>query len=85
MKSPFGYHIIKLTEKKEGERKPLDQVKEQIRVQLLQKKQESSIEAYFEKMKADNHVQINDEVLGQAHKRPSGAGASRRCRARRRG
>ncbi len=73
VKSPFGYHIIKLTEKKEGEKKPIDQVKEQIRVKLLQQKQEKSIEGYFEKLKADHQVRINDEVLAKLSNAPSGA------------
>jgi len=72
VKSPFGYHIIMLDERKEGEKKPLDQVKEQIRVTLLQQKQEKSIEAHFDKLKADNQVRINDDVLAKFTAAPSG-------------
>ena len=37
VKTQYGYHIIMVTERKDGERKPFDQVKEQIRATLRNK------------------------------------------------
>lgn len=73
VKSPFGYHIIKLTEKKAGETKPLDQVKEQIRLSLLQKRQRESMEAHIDALKTAKGVQINDDVLAKYSTDPPAA------------
>ena len=65
VKSPFGNHIIMLTEKKVGEPRPLDQVKEQIRAKLISEQREKKMEAYFEQLKADAKMRIDEEVLAR--------------------
>lgn len=47
VKTQFGYHLIKVEDKKEAGESSLEEVKEQIRAELSQKKQE---EAYREKV-----------------------------------
>lgn len=71
VKSPFGYHIIKLTERKAGDTKPLEQVKEQIRFTLLQERQRQTMQDYIERLKAENQVKINDEVLARYSATPA--------------
>lgn len=73
VKSPFGYHIIMLTERKPGDTKPLEQVKEQIRFMLLQERQRQTLQDYIDKLKADNQVKINDEVLARYSPTPAPA------------
>lgn len=73
VKSPFGYHIIMLTERKPGDTKPLEQVKEQIRFTLLQERQRQTLQDYIDKLKADNQVKINDEVLARYSPTPAPA------------
>lgn len=65
VKSPFGNHIIMLTEKKVGELRPLDQVKEQIRAKLISGQREKKMEEYFEQLKADAKMRIDEEVLAK--------------------
>ena len=40
VKTQFGYHIIKVIDKKEGSDKPFDEVKGQVTQQVLRKKQQ---------------------------------------------
>jgi peptidyl-prolyl cis-trans isomerase C len=70
VKTPFGYHIIKLTEKKPGEPRPFDQVKEEIRSKLLQKKQREKVEAYFAELKRKAGVKIDEKVLAKYNPGP---------------
>jgi hypothetical protein len=65
VKSPFGYHVIVLREKKVGERRSFNQVKEELRSKLLQEAQRTKVEAYFEKLKREAKVRINEEVLAK--------------------
>jgi peptidyl-prolyl cis-trans isomerase C len=71
VKSPFGYHIIRLTEKKEGKERPFEQVKEEIRAKLLQERQRSAVEAHFQKVKDAAKLTINDDVLAKYNPGPS--------------
>lgn len=48
VKTQFGYHLIKVEDKKDASVTPFDEVKEQIRANLLQQKQN---QAYTEKYK----------------------------------
>ena len=48
VKTQFGYHLIKVEDKKDASVTPFDEVKEQIRANLLQQKQN---QAYIEKYK----------------------------------
>ncbi len=70
VKTPFGYHIIKLTEKKEGEPRPFDQVKEEIRSKLLQKRQREKVEAYFAELKRKAEVKVDEKVLAKYNPGP---------------
>ena len=72
--SPFGYHVIKLTERKEGKPRPFDQVREEIRSKILQDTQRKKIEAYFEELKAKAQVKIDEKVLGKYSPGPSAGG-----------
>lgn len=51
VKSSFGYHIIKVTDKNEGGATPFDEVKERITDYLMQQKQQEFWKEYDQKMK----------------------------------
>jgi len=63
VQTPFGYHIIKLTGRKEGEIKPFEEVKERIRVQLLSQRRRSHMDEELEKLKRAANLQIDEEAL----------------------
>jgi peptidyl-prolyl cis-trans isomerase C len=63
VKSPFGYHIIKLEDKKAAEPKTLAQVQGEIRRQLTSERQNEAQEAFLEEIKSRSRVEVNEELL----------------------
>jgi peptidyl-prolyl cis-trans isomerase C len=63
IKSQYGWHIIMVTERDEGERKPFDQVKEQIKTTLRNKQLQDNIQAKFDALKKGADVQIDEAAL----------------------
>ncbi len=51
VKTQFGYHLIKVEDKKEAEDAKLDDVKEQIKSEIMQKKQQEAYTAKVEALK----------------------------------
>lgn len=56
VKTPFGYHIIKCTDRKEAEVKTFDEVKESIIEQLKSQKQASFAKDYIDKLVSDADI-----------------------------
>lgn len=64
VKTKFGYHIIKVTDKKEGKTRDFEEVKTSIENRLMVEKQRSLFDSYIEKLKGKaNKIEINDEML----------------------
>ena len=59
----FGYHIIKRTGREEGKVKPFDEVKNQIRIRLINEKRRQKTEEFLSKLKQDAGYQVDIEVL----------------------
>jgi peptidyl-prolyl cis-trans isomerase C len=72
VKSPFGFHVIQLTEKKEGDKRPFEQVTGEIRTKLLQERQRNAVEAHFEQVKSEAKLLIDDQVLAKYDPGPPG-------------
>ena len=51
VKTQFGYHLIKVEDKKEAGESNLEEVKDQIRAELSQKKQEEAYRAKVDELK----------------------------------
>ena len=51
VKTQFGYHLIKVEDKKKAEDAKLDDVKEQIKSEIMQKKQQEAYTAKVEELK----------------------------------
>ena len=54
----FGYHIIKLTEKKEGSTVPLDQVKPQVLEYLNNQKKQQRVDGFIEEAKKRAKIEV---------------------------
>ena len=65
VKTQYGWHVIMVTERKEGEPKPFDQVKEQIKAMLRNKALQDQVQTHFEQLKRDAKVNIDDEALSK--------------------
>jgi peptidyl-prolyl cis-trans isomerase C len=63
VKSPFGYHIIKVTDKKTGDPIPFDKVRDLVSQKLSGEKQKGVFEAYMAELKKTHKVEINKEAL----------------------
>jgi peptidyl-prolyl cis-trans isomerase C len=63
VKTQYGYHIILVTERKEGERRPFDQVKEQIKATLRNKAIQEQQDKRYAELKQNANVKIDDMVL----------------------
>jgi len=76
VQTPFGYHIIKLIERKDGPAKPFDDVKDRIRVALTNLRRQEVVTQRFDKVKADAKIQVNDDVLNKTELPSPPAGAA---------
>lgn len=72
VKTAFGYHIIKLTDRKEGADRPFDEVKERIRVNLLNQRRQELTQQRLDELRAKANAKIDDAALAAAEV-PGGA------------
>ena len=63
VKTPYGYHIIQLEERRDGDQRPFDQVKEQIRATLRNEAMQDKTKAYYDQLKQAANLQIDDAVV----------------------
>jgi len=63
IKTDFGFHILKITEKKPETVKTLEEVKEDIIQILLPDKQKEAFENLLEELKSKSEIEINEEAL----------------------
>lgn len=63
VQSRFGFHIIKLMEKREGKTKSFEEAKPEIEKTLLARKRKEKFDTLVAELKAKAKITINDEVL----------------------
>jgi peptidyl-prolyl cis-trans isomerase C len=69
VKTPHGYHIIKLDERRGRVVRPLDKVKEKIRFFLQQKKRQEAYLEYVKEAKAKAKIVINEKLWSEEEKK----------------
>ena len=74
VKTQYGYHIITVLDRKEGEPKPFDQVKEQIRATLRNRALQEQVQGHFEQLKKDADLHIDDAALARLNPPPPAPG-----------
>jgi peptidyl-prolyl cis-trans isomerase C len=65
VKTQYGWHLIKVTERKDGEPKPFDQVKESIRAMLRNQRLQAQVQDHFDGLKKDANVRIDEAALAK--------------------
>jgi len=75
VKTQYGWHLILVTDREEGERKPFDQVKEQIKTTLRNKQLQDAVQAKFDAIKKSANLQIDDAALAKVTPPPAPPGA----------
>jgi len=63
VKTDFGFHILKITEKKAETVKTLEEVREEIVQTLLPEKQKEAFDNLLEELKSKVEIEINEELL----------------------
>jgi peptidyl-prolyl cis-trans isomerase C len=63
VKTQYGYHIIKVTERKEGTVRPFEQVKAQIKSQLANQRLQEQLDRYLSELRAKANVQVDEKAL----------------------
>lgn len=63
VKTRFGYHIIKLLDRKEERTKESSEVKDEIEQKLTREKQKSIFENYTNDLKAKAKITVNEDLL----------------------
>lgn len=62
VKTEYGYHIIQLTDRKTAQAATLDQARDQIRAQLLSRKQEADFQVWLKQVKAQAKITRADQA-----------------------
>lgn len=63
VKTKLGYHIIKLTDRREPQVMPLDKVRDDVRKRLFALKRREMFEQMLEKLRKDTDIKINENIL----------------------
>jgi peptidyl-prolyl cis-trans isomerase C len=69
VKTPFGYHLIQLAERRGTALRPFDQVKEKIRFFLQEKKRQDAYLAYVKETKSRAKIIVNEKLWGEEEKK----------------
>lgn len=69
VKTQYGFHIIRLVEKKPAQPASLDQVREQIRRQLLGQKQEADFQAWVKQVRAKAKIMRSKSRSGEPERK----------------
>ena len=65
VKTRFGYHIIKRTGREDGSPKPFDEVKNQIRIRLINDKRRTQTEQFLDQLKKSANLTIDDQTMAK--------------------
>jgi len=77
VKTPFGYHIIKVVDRKKGQPLTFDQVKEQLRRRLTEERQNQRYQEWMKGLEAGAKITRDDSLLPVSTLTPPAPGASK--------
>ena len=63
IKTPYGYHLIKIEDRLPARDLPFDEVREKIHQTLLEEKRETLFAHWMEKIRRTTEIKINEELL----------------------
>jgi peptidyl-prolyl cis-trans isomerase C len=72
VKTRYGWHLIKITERDEGEIRPFETVKPQIKSLLANRRVEEQVKAKLDALRAAAEVRIDEEALAAIEPPPGG-------------
>lgn len=71
VKSPYGWHIITVTDERDGSQQKLDEVREQIEQILVQQRRADAYQQFLDKLRKEADIEIVLPELKQAAAKPS--------------
>ncbi len=71
VKTPYGYHIIKVTGKRPAGTRSFEEVKDQIRTAMLPAKQQEVLQQLKESMKKSAKISIKEDALNEIGGKPA--------------
>lgn len=75
IKTRFGYHIIKLTDRKPAVYQSFDEVKDTIMTSIIRDRQRQSFDEFTKKLKEKAKISLNDKLLSSLDKEEDAVGA----------
>lgn len=76
VRTPFGYHIIKLVDRKKGQPLTFEQVKEQLRRRLMEERQNQRYQEWMKGLEAAAKITRDDSLLPVGKPMPPAPGPS---------
>jgi hypothetical protein len=64
--TPFGFHIVKVTDREAGRERAFEEAREDVRNALVETKKEEDFLSYIQQLKNEAVIDINEELLRQA-------------------
>jgi parvulin-like peptidyl-prolyl isomerase len=58
VRTPFGYHILKLNEAKKGQAASFESVRESVRQKLFQTESEKRYKTYIAKLRSSSYIEV---------------------------
>ena len=68
VETEYGYHIIKMEEKKEALLEPYEKIKDKVKDQALQEMRKAAVSEFIEKALKNAGVEINPAITGKPKK-----------------
>ncbi len=69
IRTPYGYHIIQLDDRRGNALRPFDQVKEKIQVFLQSKKRQEAYQQYVKEAKSRAQIIVNEKLWAEEEKK----------------
>jgi peptidyl-prolyl cis-trans isomerase C len=71
VKTQYGYHLIKVTERKEGTIRPFEQVKAQIKSQIGNQRLQAQLDRYMADLRQKADIRIDEQALAALQPPPN--------------
>lgn len=65
VRTSLGYHIIKLTDRRDPSEKPIEQVKDEISLRIREEKRREKFNELIEGLKGSTVIEVNEEALSE--------------------
>lgn len=65
LETPYGFHLLKVDARTDATRKPLEEIKEQLRTKIENQKYDESLQAFLKKARAESEIRVKEQYQGR--------------------